>query len=233
MPGRKFNPQSGHMMLKKIFQTIVLIVLAATMLFTIFIVLGLVLRDEKQLAPWGIGFFVIGSGSMRPAIPTGSIIVVQAVPADSIQVGDVVSFSIAEGQAVVTHRVQIIEDKEGAPVFVTKGDANKRYDAPMRYDKIIGRVIYTIPGNSKILNLFKSSNSLGTYVVVAGAVLCLLGVIGGLNKKKKAADGEEPDNVTAEKTILEDSLCFDEDRQEEEELKVKGVNADENNKKIE
>lgn len=68
------------------------------------------------------------SGSMEPALPVGSTVVVRPEPVEGIAVGDVITFTDrAEGGGetrVVTHRV--IEVRPG-PGFVTMGDAN---DAP-------------------------------------------------------------------------------------------------------
>ncbi|MGD9986476.1 signal peptidase I [Pseudonocardia sp.] len=69
------------------------------------------------------------SGSMEPELPVGSTVVVHPEPADSIVVGDVITFTDREeGSAqtrVVTHRV--IEVLPG-PAFRTKGDANNSAD---------------------------------------------------------------------------------------------------------
>ena len=69
------------------------------------------------------------SGSMEPALPVGSTVVVRPQPAGSIAAGDVITFTDRdEGSAetrVVTHRV--IEVRPG-PEFVTMGDANDTPD---------------------------------------------------------------------------------------------------------
>lgn len=69
------------------------------------------------------------SGSMEPALPVGSTVVVRPQPAGTIAAGDVITFTDRdEGSAetrVVTHRV--IEVRPG-PEFVTMGDANDTPD---------------------------------------------------------------------------------------------------------
>jgi signal peptidase len=68
------------------------------------------------------------SGSMEPALPVGSTVVVRPKPVAEIVVGDVITFTDrddATGESrVVTHRVIGVES---GPRFRTKGDAN---DAP-------------------------------------------------------------------------------------------------------
>jgi signal peptidase I len=69
---------------------------------------------------------VVRSGSMEPAIPTGSVVFYRKIDADKVKVGDVIVFA-KPGQAdeKVTHRVyQISRDANGGRYFTTKGDAN-------------------------------------------------------------------------------------------------------------
>lgn len=68
---------------------------------------------------------VVRSGSMAPAIPTGSIVFYEPVQASAVRVGDVIVFSEPGNPGVkVTHRVFQIRHAATGPYFVTKGDAN-------------------------------------------------------------------------------------------------------------
>lgn len=67
----------------------------------------------------GFTTFIITGGSMAPAIPTGSVTIVQSVPPSEVRVGDVVTYS--QAGRVVTHRV-VEMSSDGS--FRTKGDAN-------------------------------------------------------------------------------------------------------------
>lgn len=71
----------------------------------------------------GFSTFIITGRSMEPAIPVGSITIVQSVSPAAVQVGDVVTFS--HGGRVVTHRLVAMEP-DGT--FRTKGDANEVAD---------------------------------------------------------------------------------------------------------
>ncbi len=68
------------------------------------------------------------SGSMEPALPVGSTVIVQPRPAAEIAVGDVITYTDRTTESdetrIVTHRVVGIEP---GPAFRTMGDAN---DAP-------------------------------------------------------------------------------------------------------
>lgn len=70
------------------------------------------------------------SGSMEPALPVGSIVIVRPEPATSIRPGDIITFAdrAAVGHPVVTHRVVAVRDGQRGPVFTTQGDANNSPD---------------------------------------------------------------------------------------------------------
>lgn len=70
------------------------------------------------------------TGSMEPAIPTGSVAVVVPIRADEIVVGDIVTFHHPnDPRSYVTHRVLAIEDDGVTRTLETKGDANAVPDA--------------------------------------------------------------------------------------------------------
>lgn len=71
---------------------------------------------------------VFRSGSMAPAIDTGSVALARMVPAAELQVGDVVSVDLADGTKI-THRITEIVGLVGnSAELVLKGDANDVVD---------------------------------------------------------------------------------------------------------
>lgn len=88
---------------------------------------------------WGIRADVVLSGSMEPALKTGSIVFTdtgRTLP----EIGDIITYRL--GNSYVTHRV-IRKTEEG---FVTKGDANGAEDsAYVRESQIEGLVIFSVP----------------------------------------------------------------------------------------
>jgi signal peptidase len=65
------------------------------------------------------------SGSMRPVISAGDLLITHSVPADSIHVGEIVSFDDPGLQGkLVTHRVVGIHPSGARINFLTRGDAN-------------------------------------------------------------------------------------------------------------
>src|ERR687886_2359087 len=64
------------------------------------------------------------SGSMQPALPLGSLVVVVPRDADAVRVGDVITFSPPRESRTVTHRVVEVQGSGGDLRVHTRGDAN-------------------------------------------------------------------------------------------------------------
>lgn len=88
---------------------------------------------------------VVQSGSMEPAIHTGSVVIV--IPANNYKSGDIITFKSNTGKIdSITHRIVKIESDGITTVFTTRGDANNANDTNTVYpDKIIGKVLFSVP----------------------------------------------------------------------------------------
>lgn len=85
--------------------------------------------------------FIVQSGSMEPAIKTGSLIFTKKSP--EYEVGDIVTKKMEDEEETITHR--IIEKLENGN-FITKGDANNARDKEeVKKEDIIGKTYLTIP----------------------------------------------------------------------------------------
>lgn len=97
------------------------------------------------------GFFpvhptVIGSGSMRPVIETGDIVIIGDINADTIKQGDIIQYRAKGGNFNILHRVIEIKQDENTKMYITKGDANNDPDSdPVQPDQVIGKVSFIIP----------------------------------------------------------------------------------------
>ena len=89
------------------------------------------------------------TGSMRPNLPPGTLVVTKPTPAEEIGVGDVITYQLESGQAtLVTHRVieRSVNSADGEISFITQGDNNNTPDAePVRPVQTRGTVWYAIP----------------------------------------------------------------------------------------
>jgi len=92
---------------------------------------------------------VVQSGSMEPAIKTGSVVLIK--PSSSYKIGDIITFEgnfkDARGQKVpTTHRIVDMKVERGNPVYVTKGDVNEERDTTeISHQKVIGKVLVSVP----------------------------------------------------------------------------------------
>lgn len=89
----------------------------------------------------GHELYVIKSGSMEPAIHTGSVCIVDTkADYDDMKEGDIIAFK--SGKTKVTHRVKSVTE-EG---IETKGDANDHSDGiSVNPENFIGETVYSIP----------------------------------------------------------------------------------------
>ena len=111
------------------------------LLMAVFIFTGILLSVPRL---WGFQIYAVTSGSMEPKIRTGDVIYVKQVPFQSLEPGDVITFSMNQGRTVVTHRVEKIDMKNG--LLQTKGDANKETDPTwISGDTVRGEVQYMVP----------------------------------------------------------------------------------------
>jgi signal peptidase len=144
-----------------------LIVLIAVVLF------GVALGRIVPLT--GRTTLIIGGGSMEPAMPIGSAVVVDPVNPADIHVGDVVSLrSGSRLQSIFTHRVTAIVPREGTIWIETKGDANAQVDPSITStENVIGRVSATIPYAGFLLALLSVPSGV-LFVVLLAAILLTL-----------------------------------------------------------
>lgn len=95
---------------------------------------------------------IVKSGSMEPAIKTGSIVVMR--PATSYGVGDVVVFGEDSARAIpTTHRIIAARQEGGQTFFTTKGDANEEQDPrEIGMNEILGKVYLSVPYAGYVLD---------------------------------------------------------------------------------
>ena len=92
--------------------------------------------------------YTILTGSMRPTLPPGTLVVVKPVDIADLSTGDVITYQLASGRsAVVTHRVVSVGSTlAGDRTVRTQGDANSAPDElAVKQVQVRGRVWYSLP----------------------------------------------------------------------------------------
>lgn len=119
--------------------------------------------------------YAILTGSMRPDLPIGTLVVMKPVDATDIGVGNVVTYQLKSGEpTVVTHRVVAVGfDSDGTRIFTTQGDANNSPDAKKVIPaQIKGKFWYQVPylGRVNIL-INKAQHHAITVLIVSGLLI--------------------------------------------------------------
>lgn len=153
----------------------------------------------------GYEVMTVLSGSMEPAIHTGSVIAIKPVDDPKhYKVGDVITFKAPDDkQKLITHRIKEVKPKGDLVEYITKGDANKTADLePVPAGNIVGQYAnFTVPYVGYMLSFAKSKAGLIWLMIVPGALLVVwqLGslflAVARLEKEKtaaKATSGQEP-----------------------------------------
>ena len=92
--------------------------------------------------------YTVLTGSMRPGMPPGSLVVTKPLEAEQLKVGDAITYQMRSGEPeVVTHRIiSLSQTLGGETLFTTQGDANPGPDEkPVKAAQIRGVVWYSIP----------------------------------------------------------------------------------------
>lgn len=118
----------------------------------------------------GLTPYTVLSGSMEPTYHVGSLIYVRDIEADEIEVGTPLTFSVSDGSLVATHRVCEIIEENGETLYITKGDANDVTDPPLKYSRVIGSPVYSIP----YLGYFSTWLQSGAGVIAGIALAAML-----------------------------------------------------------
>jgi signal peptidase len=117
----------------------------------------------------------VATGSMHPAIPTGSLVIIQKTPISQLAVGDIVTYKKGPGSPVtITHRIVEAEKKAGIPFFITKGDANPGPDPAVPGGMIIGKVIFHLPYVGAVTSAIKAPVALLLIVILPGLLIIIV-----------------------------------------------------------
>jgi signal peptidase I len=144
----------------------------------ILLVLGIIVLARVIPAVTGGSTFVVGGSSMEPAISLGAVVVAIPVATDRLAPGDIVSVRVGEKQALFTHRIVRLVDREDGLWLETKGDANDDPDpAIIPATSVVGRVAVVIPQAGYAVRLLGTAQgilfllALGAFMVAAGWLL--------------------------------------------------------------
>lgn len=149
--------------------------------WTVILAVGAVIAVSVLVPRLGGGTpYAILTGSMRPGLPPGTLVVVRPVAPEDVAVGDVITYQLDSGEpAVVTHRVVAVGIKaDGERTFRTQGDANTGLDVePVRPVQIRGELWYSVPHLGFVNKYVNGDQRHLATLAVAGALLAYAAVM--------------------------------------------------------
>jgi len=150
------------------------------------VVLGTILLSRVIPAVSGATTFVVRGGSMEPAIPLGSAVVVGPVSPADLRVGDVVSVRVGAEKAVFTHRITRLVPRSDGLWIQTKGDANPGPDPSIiPASDVIGRATTWVPLVGYLIALLGSPIGVALMVSTAGSLLAAAWLLESLETTRR------------------------------------------------
>lgn len=171
-----------------VFSNIILAVLTAMVLILVFFLLqSKVSGSVPSLGSYQL--YIVMSGSMSPAVDTGSLVVVKVLEPEAIKPQDIITFrGEVDKDSITTHRVIAKESQDGIQ-FTTRGDANEVEDPmPVEASQLIGKVVLAVPYAGYAFHFARSREGIMTLVGLVAAVISLELVKTLRDEKEKVKD---------------------------------------------
>ena len=144
---------------------------------------------------FGIKPFIVVTGSMEGTIDGGDFIITKVVDPETLEVGDIISYSI--DTSVITHRIIEKTEADGQPAFITKGDANNTEDQdPVIFDQIESIYLFRIAGLGNVAMFMQTPVGM---LVFIGIPLCCFILYDIMRRRLQAKkDSKKDDEMQTE-----------------------------------
>ncbi|MFA7244124.1 MAG: signal peptidase I [Patescibacteria group bacterium] len=166
------------------------IVFAIVILFAVAAILA-------KLSIGGVRFLTVQSGSMEPAIKTGSLIITKSE--NNYYVNDIITYkSIEKPNEKITHRIVELSTDNGTVKYRTKGDANSVPDEfYVLQDNVVGKVVLKVPYIGYPIGFSRTVPGLIIIIIVPATII----VYDEISKiKKEIADRKKAKKATVKTT---------------------------------
>lgn len=168
------------------------------------VALAVLLVVARLPIPGNYKVFTVLSGSMDPAMKMGAVAVVK--PMNDYNVGDIITFGeISKTKTPTTHRIYDIKLIDGAPFYITKGDANAAPDGrEIAKSEVQGKVLFSIPYLGYALNFVRQPLGF-LLIIVLPASLIVLSELVKIWRQARLDGGVKKNNDAEEKQKQNDS----------------------------
>jgi signal peptidase len=153
------------------------------------ILIAMIMLAVLLAGPYLIGLrtYAVISGSMEPTLNVGSLAYVKPAEPEEISQGDIITFFMDGSQTAATHRVVKINTEE--KTFITKGDANNCEDAPVSFDRLVGKTLFDIPYLGYLTMYIKTKQGIISAVCIL-TLMVLFSCISRIMRKEKHQQSE-------------------------------------------
>jgi signal peptidase I len=156
--------------------------------------------------PGGIKLYTVQSGSMEPAIKTGSV--VASKPQNNYLKGDIITFKSEKDKISVnplnttTHRIFDIKNENGVVSYITKGDVNNTPDMVVTTkDLVLGKVILTIPFLGYAVAFAKTKLGLILLVIIPSTLIIYSELMNIKNETKRLIQERKTRKLTTKERV--------------------------------
>ncbi len=146
-------------------------VLSWTVIIAMLLVFGTV---TVMSLGFGVRFMAVKTPSMEPELPVGCLVAVKQVEFDEINIGDDITYVFDNSSTTVTHRVIDIDEKG---YITTKGLSNNTADAPISYDNVVGKVIFSVNYVGKWFMLLTTTSGKIIVVSIVAVIMLISGIV--------------------------------------------------------
>lgn len=155
-----------------VFGVILCVIFIPVIILNVVMIVKSYTQPDEMPSVFGVSPVIVLSGSMSPAFEAGDMIFVQKTDPYALQVNDVICYM--EEESAVTHRIVEIQERDGAPLYITKGDANNAADAvPVTVDQVKGKYMGFCISKLGNLAMFMQS-TIGMVVFIVGPLLLIV-----------------------------------------------------------
>lgn len=132
------------------------------------------------------------TGSMRPGIQPGDVVVAAPVAAHDLRLGDIVTFQPeSDNPTLITHRIVELSDGDAGVQLITRGDANSADDPQILAEQVRGRMLYVVPKIGYVTNMV-SGDLRGPLITIAGFGLVGYAVFTFVRRPRGASERNTP-----------------------------------------
>ena len=182
---------------------VVCALLTPVLIMNLTIVIKSYINPEKVPDFFGIKPFVVITGSMEPAVYGGDLVITKAIDPSKLKADDIISFK--NGNSVITHRIVELTEKEGAPAFITQGDANNARDGDtVTYSQVEGIYLFKIDGLGNLAMFMQTPVGMLIFVGIPMCGFILYDIIRRrlAGQKEKTKDSETQAEIERLKAAL-------------------------------